>query len=162
MKKVLIVLLFLITIGTTVGTIYFFKQYKEVSGEKENLVMQNATLQSTIDSIGPVTTAWTVKEGLNIEPGDEVLDEHLIQQTVPASSVNSNWVLNKSDLVGKYYKVHIDAGTSLTYDLLMETDSVEDYEYERDVLLSSIPVGLEVGDYVSFRYVLPYGEEFIV
>ena len=162
MKKFLIALLVIIALGCTAGTIFFAVKYNEVKGEKENLVAQNATLQMTVDSIGPITTAWTVKEGLDIEPGDEVLDEHLVQITVPANSVNANWVLNKSELVGKFYKVHIEAGTSFTYDLLMETDSVEDYAYERDVKLASLPVGLEVGDYISFRFVLPYGEEWIV
>lgn len=162
MKKFLIVLLVLMMLGGAGGTIYFMMQYNQVKGEKENLVMQNATLQSTIDSIGPTTTAWTVKDGLGIEPGDEITDNQLIAITIPASSVNSNYILNKSDAIGKFYKVAVNAGTTLTYDLIMETDSVEDFAYERDLTLSAIPVGLEAGDYVSFRYVLPYGEEFIV
>ena len=162
MKKVLIVLLVLIAIGGIGGTIYFMMQFNTVSGEKENLVMQNATLQATIDSIGPTTTAWTVQEGLGIEPGDEITDEQLIEITVPASSVNTNYILNKSDVIGKFYKVSVNAGTPLTFDLIMETDSVEDYAYERDLVLDALPVGLEEGDYISFRYVLPYGEEFII
>lgn len=162
MKKFLVVLLVLIALGGIGGTIYFMMQFNTVKGEKENLVMQNATLQSTIDSIGPTTTAWTVKDGLGIEPGDEITDEQLIAMTVPASSVNSNYILNKSDAIGKFYKVSVNTGTALTYDLIMETDSVEDYAYERDLELDALPVGLEVGDYVSFRYVLPYGEEFVI
>ena len=162
MKKVLIGLVSLIALGCTISTIVLAIKYNSIKGEKEILVSQNASLQATVDSIGPIATAWTIIDGLDVEAGDEVLEEHLIQITVPANSVNENWVLNKGELVGKYYKVHIDAGTSFTKDLLMETESVDDFAYERDISLPVLPVGLEVGDYVSIRFNLPYGEEFIV
>lgn len=162
MKKFLLVLLVLVTIGTTAGMIYFIVQWNQVKGEKENLVSQNAMLQSTVDAIGPTTQAWTVLPGLDIEPGDEIIADHLVQQTVPVSSVTDNYVMSKEELIGKFYKVTVREGTSLTKDLLMDTDSVADYAYERDILIDYLPVGSEVGDYVSFRFDLPYGQEFII
>lgn len=159
MKKVLIVLSILLAVLGTSGTGYFYWQYSTTKGEKEILVTQNGQLQNAIDAIGPVTKAWTVKT--TVFAGKEIKEDDLVEQTIPVSSVNENYILEKSDLLGKYYKVSTQPGTSLTKDIVMD-DEMPATTYERDLTFSFLPLGLKLGDYIDIRMVLPYGEEFIV
>lgn len=159
MKKVLVILLVLFMIAGSAGTVYFYIQYKEAASEKEVLIQQNAVLQNSIDAIGPITQVWTVK--VDVFAGKVINEDELIQQTIPISSVTDNYIMDKSDLVGKYYKVNMHPGVSLTKDVIME-ETMDAIVYERDMTFDYLPLGLAVGDYVDIRVMLPYGEEFIV
>ena len=159
MKKVLIAILALITIAGGIGTVYFYIQYREAASEKEVLIQQNAVLQNSIDAIGPITQVWTVK--VDVFAGKVINEDELIQQTIPVSSITDNYIMDKADLVGKYYKVDMHPGVSLTKDVIME-EVLDSIVYERDMTFDYLPLGLAVGDYVDIRIMLPYGEEFII
>ena len=80
MKKFLIVLLVLLTIAGCAGTGYFYYQYTTSVKEKNTLVQQNGELQASIDAIGPMTTAYTVKA--NVFVGKEVKAEDFIEDVL--------------------------------------------------------------------------------
>lgn len=159
MKNVVIVLLLLLVIGGAAGTLYFYKEYDSAQAEKSLLVQQNGELQVAIDAIGPITQVWTVNT--QVLAGSVVKEEELVQQTIPVSSITESFVMNKADIVGKYYKVNISPGASITKDILMQ-EELSEITYERDMSFNYLPLGIKVGDYVDVRIVLPYGEEFIV
>lgn len=130
-----------------------------VSSDREMLTKQNAAMQSQIDAIGPTSLTWTVVA--DVPAGKQITDDDLIQQTLPMSSINENFILTKEELLGQFYKIALKPGTPLTKDVIMSEESTETL-YERDVVLGFLPLGLEVGNYVDLRTVLPYGEEYIV
>lgn len=158
MKKVVTVIFVLLTIILGVVSVMLFMKNKDLTNQTNVLVQQNAQLQNKIDAVGEVGQAWTVVA--SVFPGKEIKDEDLIETTQPLASMNENYVLNKADLVGKFYKIGVSPGTPITKDLVMAEES-EGTLYERDITLPFLPVGLRVGDYVDLRVVLPYGEEMI-
>ena len=159
MGKVGVVISILLVTAGIGGTCYFGYKYNKTIKERDVLVQQNGELQSAIDAIGPVSDVWTVKA--DVFAGKEIKADDLIKQTIPVSSINENYILDQNQLVGKYYKVALKPGTSLTTDVVM-ADDLADTIYERDMTFGYIPLGLKEGDYVDVRIVLPKGEEFIV
>lgn len=159
MKNVLIVLLLILVLGGVAGTFYFYKEYNNAQAEKNLLVQQNGELQVAIDAIGPITQVWTVNT--QVLAGSVVKEEELIQQTIPVSSITESFIMDKTNIIGKYYKVNLSPGVSITKDVLMQ-EELSEITYERDMSFSYLPLGIKVGDYVDIRLVLPYGEEFIV
>lgn len=126
---------------------------------------QIATLQTSLDAVGDVTTLYTVNAVT--KPGDLITEEMLAEQTVPVSLVADNVKLSPEDIVGLYSKVSITPGTTITGDLLMEDDINNEKNLyhtvrEYDVVVNMWPIGLEIGDYVDLRIMMPYGEEYIV
>lgn len=75
--------------------------------------------------------------------------------------VTGETVLNPNDIVGKYWKVDVKPGTTVTKSVVMESDLVEPV-YEQDMTFDMLPLGIEVGDYVDIKISLPYGQTFYV
>lgn len=164
MKKVLIALLIILALGgcgvASYGCYHFYQEYTQIKGEKEVLVTQNAQLQSSIDAIGPITTAYTV--AAEVYTGKAIQESDLTAITIPQSSlVTGETVLDLSDIVGKYWKVDVKPGTTVTKSVIMESDLVEPV-YEQDMTFDMLPLGIEVGDYVDIKISLPYGQTFYV
>lgn len=159
MKKFLVVLSVILAIAGIGGTGYFFYQYSKTKGEKEVLVQQNAQLQSNIDAIGPVTTAYTV--AAEVKCGNVIQDSDFVEVTMPVSSITDNTILDKTSIVGMLYKIDITPGTTITSDMVMSNEFDETI-YQQDMAFDYLPLGLKVGDYVDIRMTFPYGETFIV
>lgn len=159
MKKIWTILLTVTVLVLTVATGYLFMKSSNLRKETNMLIQQNAQLQNKIDAVGEVSQVWTVLAG--VYPGKEIKAEELIEMNIPVASINKNYITSKDELLGKYYKVGIEPGTPLTTDVVMKEER-EGTQYERDIVLPYVPLGLRVGDYVDIRIVLPYGEEMIV
>lgn len=160
MKKNILIVLFLLLAGAgAAGTLYFYRQYGEVAATRDQLIRQNGELQVAIDAIGPITEVYTVST--DVHAGMEVQLEELVMQTIPVSSVTDNYCLDANEIVGRYWKIDLSPGVSITKDCLM-SDPMEDIMYERDITFSYLPLGIKVGDYIDVRMVLPYGQEFII
>jgi hypothetical protein len=159
MKKFFKVVGVLLGVAGVAGCVYFAIQYNTVKSEKEVLIQQNAQLQSNIDAIGPITTAYTV--AVDVENGNVIGADDFVEMTVPVSSVTETTILNIDDIVGKLYKIDIQPGTTVTSDMVMTNDFSETV-YEKDMGFDYLPLGIEVGDYVDVKISLPYGETFVV
>ena len=152
-----------LVLGAGGGVFGSYMYNKPIIEEFEGNVAQ---LQSTLDAIGPLTTLYTVKAVT--KPGDTITQDMLQEQSVPASFVGSNALNSTVDIIGKYSKVSISPGTTLTSDLLMDDDINDEKELWHtvrwyDVVVSMWPTaGLDVGKYVDLRMLMPYGEEYIV
>ncbi|MCD1257369.1 SAF domain-containing protein [Paenibacillus athensensis] len=155
---VAIVLLF---IGTNVGQ-YFLLWGPKQKEMKAAYDQQVKTLQATIDRIGPLVGIWTVKDGVtNMQAGKQVEESDLTIREIPESMITKSFILDPSSIVGKYYRIALGPGTPLSEDLVME-DPVDDTTREYDVVANTLPIGLHVGDYIDYRIVYPYGEDYIV
>ena len=158
MKKVLAVLAILAAVGGVGTSIYFYSQYSQVSKEKETLVQQNAVLQSSLDAIGPTTTAYTVAATTDMRKPIKSAD--FVRQTIPQSSVTEDTVLDLSEIEGKLYKVNISPGTTMTKSMVMDV-MYEDVMYEQDMYFNYLPLGLKVGDFINVKVTFPHGQTFV-
>lgn len=161
MKKVLLILLFVIFVGAGIGgTVYFYMQNKNQIEQNTQLMAQNAQVQAQLDQIGQMTEVYEVQG--KVFGGNQIKQEDLVPVSIPVSACGDSSVTDMNELIGKYYKIDIKPGTILTKDMLMDEVSAEASRYTRDILLTAVPVTLMVGDYVDIRMMLPNGEDYIV
>ena len=164
MRKSIVVVLIVISLivgagGTFLAT-YFYNQ-----GIIEEYQEQVSILQTSLDSIGDISTAYTVIK--QTEPGELITEEMLEEISIPASMLNESFVLDTTDIAGKYSKVALVPGTPITADVIMGEDINDKnalYHTVRayDVVVNMWPIGLKIGDYVDMRIMMPFGEEYIV
>lgn len=159
LKNVVIVLAVLFAIAGGIGTFYFYSKCNDALAEKKVYTQQNSQLQASLDAIGTMTEVLTVRK--NVEAGDFIQEDDLVVQSIPQSSVTESFILSKTDVVGKLWKIDITPGTSITSDLILE-EPITQTSYERDLSFAYLPLGLRVGDYVDIQITLPYGEEYSV
>ena len=155
LKKVLISLL-LIVVGAGAASGAWYMLYQK------NMTTANQTIQTlnnTISSVGQMVPVYTLSSA--VRSGDEIKEEDLTVLSMPSSAVHENWITDPSQIVGKFYKIDLAMYTPLTLDMVMD-DQIDDTTRERDLCFDRWPVGLQVGDYVDVRLVMPYGEEYIV
>jgi len=150
-----------ILIGTNVGQAYLYWAPKQ-----ENMRIayeqQVAGLQARLDQIGPMVGIWGIRDDLaGVEPGDQIEMDHLTVKEIPESVINRSFILDPEPVIGQYYKLALDGGALMTWDLVME-EPLEDSTREYDIIANVMPIGLKEGDYVDFRIVYPMGEDYIV
>lgn len=164
MKKVLTILGILILVagcGFGIwGTLKFRKDYNAQLQQNNSLVSQNAQVQAQIDAIGAMGVAYQVKTPKL--SGEEIKAEDLKEVSVPVSINGDATITNIEDLVGKHYRVDTTTGTILTKDLLMAEDQAIAPKFPREISFPSLPVKLEVGDYVDVKFLIANGEEYVV
>ena len=155
LKKVLIFLL-CVGLGAGIASGAWYYVYDK------NITVANSTidiLNTTINSIGESVEVYTLSH--SVQSGDEIKETDLMVVSMSSSAVHENWITDKNSIIGKYYKIDMQMYTPLTTDMIMD-EQIDDTTRERDLCFDKWPVGLEEGDYVDVRLVLPYGEEYIV
>lgn len=161
MKKVIIIILFVLVLGAGIGgTTYFYVQNKNQITANEQLAQQNAQVQAQLNAIGQMVEVYEVNK--KVYSGNEILDGDLIAVSVPASTLADSSVTDKSQLVGRHYRVNVQPGTILSLDMLMDEDNDTNVKFPYELTVSSVPVSTSVGDYIDIRMVLANGEEMIV
>lgn len=154
-KAIILIIVFVLLTNVAQG----FLWVKKSANLETKLTSEIATLNATIDSIGPATTVWTVAG--DVQSGDMIKEESLTEMTMPLSMVNDNYVTNTSDVLGKYFKIGVKPGTAITKDMVM-VDELDDTTRDIDIYVDKWTVGLKVGDYVDCKLILPYGDSYIV
>lgn len=161
MKKVLLVLLFVIILGAGAGgTIYFYMQNKNQIEQNMQLMAQNSAVQAQLNQIGQMTEVYEVYG--KVFGGNQIKMEDLKAVSIPVSACDETSITDINELVGKYYKIDIKPGTILSKDMLMDQSDDSGLRYTRDILLDALPVTLQVGDYIDLRAMLPNGEDYII
>lgn len=168
-KKILISILFVAVIGAgSFGTYHFYKENKANISAYDAERMQKENLQAQLNQIGTMTTTYAV--ATDLLSGDEIKDTDIIEVHIPTSAVASNGYdtsVNpdaRASLIGRKVRCKISANTILTPDMLM-TETEEEtglLQYPVELTFNSLPVTLEVGDYVDLRLLLANGEEYVV
>lgn len=161
MKKVLLIILFVIILGAGIGgTTYFYIQNKNQISANEQLAQQNAQVQAQLNAIGQMVEVYEVSK--TVYSGNEILDGDLVAVSVPASTLSTSSVTDKTLLVGRHYRVDVKPGTILSLDMLMDEDTDTAAKFPYEITLNSVPVSTVVGDYIDIRMVLATGEEYTV
>lgn len=140
----------------------FFITSKINSRSEAKYKSQIEELNSTITAIGPLQDCWTIKKDLNNKtvPGTMVTENEVEAIKIPESCINESFVMDKYDVVGKFYKIGLSHGTPFTKDMFMEKE-LDNTVRELDISADVFPIGLAVGDYVDFRLLYPRGEDYI-
>lgn len=152
--KIFGIILALVAVGVAT---YFTVDYFH-SKETEQLTSQIASLNSSLATIGDITTCYTVLS--ETFPGQELTADLIVEQSIPSSFKNESFA-SADDLIGLYSKIAITPGTPITVDMVM-TETIDDTTRDFDIVANHWPVGLREGDYVDLRIVYPLGEDFIV
>lgn len=146
--------------GVTNGVQFFISSKLNEKSEAKYLSQINQ-LNATIEAIGPLVDCWTVTEKSKADKGLTVLESDLEKIKIPESCVQSNYILDKYDVIGKFYKVDLNNGTPLTKDMFMDSE-LDNTTRELDLTADVFPVGVKVGDYLDLRLLYPKGEDYIV
>lgn len=146
--------LVLATNGATIAVAYNLSEARAA-----NFQAEIASLNASLDAIGPIETCYTVSA--TTMPGQELTAEDIVEQSIPSSFIGEKFVLSMDDIVGKYSKIAIDPGTCITQDLLM-SEELDDTLRHVDIISDRWPVGLEVGNYIDVRLTLNGAQDFIV
>jgi hypothetical protein len=153
--KVLLSLILVLTwvIGGGLGYLYHASNVKKLSAKDTQIVKLDASIKQVGELVDAYTVATDVKMGKKIEEVD------LVAVKVPISMA-TNLVRTQDDLIGKYYKLNLTAGTAINTDAVFGLQLTDDMRLF-DLVLHNIPVGLKVGSFVDVRIALPLGEDFI-
>ncbi len=150
-----------VAVATVTNGAQFFISSRLNSKTEAKYKSQIEQLNATIEEIGPLVDCWTVDPKAKSTVGSTVLESEIINIPIPESCVQSNFVMDKYDIVGKFYKVNISNGTPLTKDMFMDKE-LDDTSRSLDISADTFPIGLAVGDYVDLRLLYPKGEDYIV
>lgn len=158
MNKKIVIALIVGTMLVTGGVSFIFARMHTNKIEEE-LNAQIAGLQSTITAYGTEIPCYTVAS--SVKAGDVITEDSLVILNKPSTYVTAQDITNSSEIIGKYFKIPLTYGTTLTYDMVMDEDVYDDTK-EYDIMVDSWPVGLSVGDYVDIEIVYPYGDLYTV
>lgn len=138
--------------------------------ESQNLQITN--LEASLLDIGGLVTGYVVTE--DVRAGEQITAENIdnliqevsvpakinLQLIEPGENGDTTILLNRDDLVGKYFKIGLQEGTVLTVeDIVADPPEVTERYY--DIILDELPVGLQAGDFIDIRILFPFGEDFI-
>lgn len=135
------------------GYFYWDKTTKTVEQKDSEI----ARLQSDLDSIGQLIPVYALSS--DVKMGKQVQETDFHEVLVPVGAA-ANMLTSFEELVGKYYKVDLAAGTIISPDVVYDEPLTDDLRLV-DVVLNNIPVGLKPGSYVDVRITLPMGEDFV-
>lgn len=161
LKKIIVIIMFILVIAAgSFGTYHFYQENKNQIQQNQTLAQQNSQIQAQLNAIGSLVTVYEVST--KVYSGKEIRETDLVPVSVPASTCSTSSITDKSQLVGKYYKIDIMPGTILSSDMLMDEKEETAKIYSRELTFDSLPVSTVVGDYIDIRMILPNGEEYVV
>lgn len=159
MRRVNIVLVVLTVLFGVLNVIQFVVWRNINVQTSEKYTAQVMELQQKISSYGSDVQCVTVIS--SVKPGDIVTEDVLDYVTIPSSVVTDQFVTDTAAVVGRVFKIGVNAGTPLMANMTME-EVLDDDMRDRDITLDRVTVGLRVGDYIDIRITMPYGDEYIV
>lgn len=133
----------------------FFYYYYTASRMANELKGLEDTIQEYEDSLTPVYIVVN-----DVKAGNYVQESDLMTVYVPQEAVPQNIITDAGELERRLYKTDLGANTYLTSDLLLDMVLTDDMR-ELDVIMTEVPIGLEVGDYIDVRIAYPMGQDFI-
>lgn len=153
-KVILGILLLLSWVGGGVG-------FYVVDMLSDNTIAQKTKqvehLQQSLDFIGTLVPAFRIRAGV---PAGKVVEETDLEQVKVPIGVSQGLVTDLASALGKYYRLPLSVGSLLTTDSIYNIPITDDMRF-LDVILHQIPIGLQSGDYVDIRILMPMGQDFL-
>lgn len=149
---VLLIIAVLIIAGAFLTTMYQLRASRKMKTEIFNLQQAINEYESSLTDVCIIVN--------DVKAGNYVQESDILITSVPQDAVPQNAVTDTEELEGKLYKTNLSANTYLTEDLIMDMNLTDDMR-ELDVVMTEVPIGLEVGDYIDVRIAFPLGQDFI-
>lgn len=137
----------------------FIFWHGSVNDMTEKYTKDIAAKDLLLEGIGEEVTIYSVSEAK--KPGDEIKAEDLVEMTGYKSSVTDQFITDTSTIIGKLYKIGINPGTPILTNMVMD-EELDATSRIHDIVLDSLTVGADVGDYIDIRIRMPYGDDYIV
>ena len=155
-RKNLIIAMVFVLLVAAVGVAWTIYDYtKTIKELKDN----NKELGSIIEEYE--NNMMDVYEVISdVKSGAVVESFHIGVVEVPLEAVPANAITDVAQLEGKQFKIDVKANTCLSEDMMIDYVLTDDMR-ELDLVMDSIPIGLEIGDYVDVRICFPLGEDYI-
>lgn len=147
----ILVIALIVSIGASMSS---KKKYEKKVAE---LTAQVTDLTAQVTSLGATELCYQLAH--DVKSNTEVKDSDLIEVAVPVS-VSGGYVHDKTQLVGKYYKIGFKIGTTLSADMVFNSEITPDMRY-LDVVCDEVPIGLQVDSSVDVRISFTLGQTFI-
>lgn len=154
LKKLLdlrVILIVLLIVSWVVVGIFFFKFKGDTEAQLAAKDTQIADLETSLSEIGELVPAYVVAS--DVPSGKQVEESDVTEIDVPLS-MSDNLVTDYEELIGKYFKLGMPAGTVITNNAIYEEIITPDMRYY-DVLVDVVPIGLQAGSFVDIR--IKYG-----
>lgn len=155
-KKILIVLSYVVIIGAGIfGTLFFKNKNDNQVAANTQLNSQMTQVQMQLDSIGSLATVYEV-----ISP---IEDTHVFEEgdlkevSIPMSALGDASITDKTQIIGQKSMIDIKTGTIITKDMLMKPDD-EKFKYWKEITLPYLPIRLNAGEYIDIYASLVNGE----
>lgn len=142
----------ILIVGALIAFLYFFETSRRVKNELNDL---HETVNAYESSLTDVYILLN-----DVKAGNYVQESDILKTRVPQEAVPQNAVTDAGQMEGKLYKTDLSANMYLTEDLLSDMVLTDDMR-ELDVVMTEVPIGLEVGDYIDVRIAFPLGQDFI-
>lgn len=146
-----------IFIGLNIFQFLFWRSTNTEVAEK--YTQEIANLERELAGYGDEITVYTVTSA--VKAGDEITEENVETMKMYSSLLTEQFVTNPDDIIGRYFKIAVNPGTPILYNMAMD-EELDDSARDRDIVLDRMTVGLEPGDYIDIRITMPYGDDYVV
>ena len=153
-KGILTVVLVLTWLILLLGGYLMYSSNQKAIAKKDEEI---AGMKYQLEQIGELIPIYQV--ATDVAMGKKIEEADLQMVNVPLASAGTA-ITDSTLLLGKYFKTDLVTGTNLTPDLIYDDELTNDMRY-LDVVLHSLPVGIEPGAFVDVRILLPSGQDFI-
>ena len=153
-KGVLITSLIVSWVVVGVGGYFYYDSNQKTLLSKDEKIVQ---LETDLTNIGELVPAYSVAS--DVKMGKQIQETDLVEVSIPIGAAG-NMISDMTQLVGKYYRLDLTAGTVISTDAIYEDPITDDLRLF-DLVVNNVPVGLKEGSYVDVRISLPMGEDFI-
>ena len=154
LKVILIVLLVLSWVAA--GLLLYFTT-QDNKAEVEGLKAEVVRLEGEVSSLGETVPAFAVVA--DVPSGKQLTESDIEQIDVPVG-VSANFATSMEELIGKYCKIEMTAGTVFTTNSVYEEPINHDMRYY-DVVVDVIPIGLKPGAFVDIRIKYGTGSDYL-
>ena len=154
LKVILIVLLVLSWVAA--GLLFYFTT-QDNKVEVDGLKAEVSRLEGEVSALGETVPAFAVVA--DVPSGKQLTESDIEQIDVPVG-VSANFATSMDELVGKYCKIEMTAGTVFTINSVYEEPINHDMRYY-DVVVDVIPIGLQPGAFVDIRIKYGTGSDYL-
>lgn len=160
LKKILnlkVILIVLLVLSWVAAGLLLYTTTKD---NKETVAALNAeitTLQGEVQALGETVPAFTV--AADVPSGKQLTESDIVQIDIPVG-VSANLATSMEELLGKYCKTEMTAGTVFTINSVYEEPINHDMRYY-DVVVDVIPIGLKPGAFVDIRIKYGTGSDYL-
>lgn len=154
LKVILIVLLVLSWVAA--GLLFYFTT-KDNKAEVDGLKAEVVRLEGEVSALGETVPAFAVVA--DVPSGKQLTESDIEQIDVPVG-VSANFATSMEELIGKYCKIEMTAGTVFTTNSVYEEPINHDMRYY-DVVVDVIPIGLKPGAFVDIRIKYGTGSDYL-